>query len=84
MSARYKAALRITIHIVLIVLATLFLRAWIPEIFYEHGGPEEEFDNWQPIDSLTPFEDLFTKGMALLGIIGSVIRNVKRLRASEQ
>jgi len=72
-TARVKvlATARMLAWIGVVIIADIMIRSGIPDLFYQHGSPEVEMDNWQPIDGLTDTENVLTLsiGGALIGII---------------
>ena len=62
---------RMLVWIGVVIIADAMIRSGVPDLFYEHGSPEVEWSNGQPIDSLTDTENALTLsiGGALIGII---------------
>jgi len=80
--ARRLLVLRMIVLLLLVVFFTTVVRGVLPEFFYVHGTPEAEYNQWQPLNQLTPLENALTLfgalALALLVII-SHVKKIKRL-----
>lgn len=72
--------LRMLFLLACVWLFTGFVRGILPEFFYVHGTPEQEYNQWQPLGSLTPLENGLTLALGIGLAIAVVAFHVRAFR----